>query len=85
VFVIPLGICRTRSVAKRKYVEKIENLGINSAQHSIEAELWLRSLSNRKRDAVEQATIENRRLCPGQVAVPVPWGVVAQGYELPSR
>jgi len=65
VLVIPLGICRTRS--KRKYVEKIENLGINSAQHSIEAELWLRSLSSRKRDPVEQATIENRRLCPRQM------------------
>jgi hypothetical protein len=52
-------------------MEEIEKLGINSTQHFIEstntmtfkrqAELWLTSLANRKRDPVEQTTIENRR------------------------
>ena len=69
--VIPLGICRTRSIAERKCMEEIEKLGINSAQRFIEststitfkeqAELWLKSLANRKRDPVEQTTIDNRR------------------------
>jgi hypothetical protein len=54
-----------------KCMEEIEKLGINSAQHFIEstsritfkeqAELWLKSLANRKRDPVEQTTIDNRR------------------------
>jgi len=69
--VISLGICRTRSIAERKCMEEIEKLGINSAQHFIkstskitfkeQAELWLKSLANRKRDPVEQTTIDNRR------------------------
>lgn len=52
-------------------MEEIEKLGINSAQHFIQstsrttfkqqAELWLKSLANRKRDPVEQTTIDNRR------------------------
>jgi len=69
--VIPLGICRTRSIAERKCMEEIEKLGINSTQHFIEstntvtfkqqAEIWLKSLASRKRDPVEQTTIDNRR------------------------
>src|SRR5215469_9727883 len=69
--VIPLGICRTRSIAERKCMEEIEKLGINSAQRFIEstatisfrqqAELWLKSLANRKRDPVQQTTIDNRK------------------------
>src|SRR5262249_29678467 len=69
--VIPLGICRTRSIAERKCMEEIEKLGINSTQLFLEstntitfkqeAELWLKSLANRKRDPVEQTTIDNRR------------------------
>jgi integrase len=69
--VISLGICRTRSIAERKCMEEIEKLGINSTQHFIEstsritfkeqAELWLKSLASRKRDPVEQTTIDNRR------------------------
>jgi integrase len=69
--VIPLGICRTRSIAERKCMEEIEKLGINSARSIIEststitfkqqAELWLKSLANRKRDPVEKTTINNRR------------------------
>jgi len=52
-------------------MEEIEKLGINSAQRFIEststvtfkdqAELWLKSLANRKRDPVEQTTVDNRR------------------------
>jgi hypothetical protein len=34
--VIPLGVCRTRTIAERKGVEKIEQLGINSARRFIE-------------------------------------------------
>jgi integrase len=69
--VISLGVCRTRSIAERKCMEEIEKLGINSTQHFIEstttitfkvqAERWLESLANRKRDPVEQTTIDNRR------------------------
>ena len=50
---------------------EIEKLGINSARHFVEstntitfkqqAELWLKSLANRKRNPVEQTTIDNRR------------------------
>ena len=52
-------------------MEQIEKLGINSTHHFVEltntttfkqqAELWLKSLANRKRDPIEQATIDNRR------------------------
>src|SRR5215469_14041438 len=69
--VVPLGICRTRSIAERKCMEEIEKLGVNSTRHFIEststitfkqqAEIWLKSLANRKRDPVEQTTIDNRR------------------------
>src|SRR5215469_14317031 len=51
--VIPLGMCRTRSIAERKCMEEIEKLGINSTQLFLEstatisfrqqAELWLKS------------------------------------------
>ena len=68
---IPLGVCRTRSIAQRKCAEHIEKAGINSTQHFIEttdsttfrhqAEFWLKSLSTRKRNPVEQTTINTRR------------------------
>ena len=68
---VALGICRTRTIAERKAAEKLEQLGINSAQHFIEAtssitfkeqgEIWLRSLSTRKRNPLEDSTIANRR------------------------
>jgi hypothetical protein len=68
---VPLGICRTRTIAERKAAEKLERLGINSNQHFIEAttsitfrkqgEWWLKSLSARKRNPLEQTTIDNRR------------------------
>jgi hypothetical protein len=69
--VIPLGVCRTRTIAERKGVEKIEQLGINSARRFIEVtstitfkhqgERWLKSLSTRKRNPLEQTTVDTRR------------------------
>jgi hypothetical protein len=62
----PIGICRTRTIAERAAAEKLEKLGINSAQTFIEAtstitfkaqgEIWLKSLANRKRNPLEQTT-----------------------------
>ena len=68
---VALGICRTRTIAQRRAAEKLEQLGINSAQTFIEStcsitfrqqgEIWLKSLSNRKRNPLEQTTIDNRQ------------------------
>jgi len=68
---ICLGICRTRTIAERAAAEKLEKLGINSAQTFIETtstitfkqqgEIWLKYLSNRKRNPLEQTTIDTRR------------------------
>ena len=68
---VPLGVCRTRTIAERKAAEELERLGINSNQHFIEAtssitfheqgERWLKSLSKRKRNPLEQTTIDNRQ------------------------
>jgi hypothetical protein len=69
--VIPLGLCRTETIAKRKCWEYIEKLGIGSTQHFVEntssvtfkeqGELWLRSLAKRKRNPIEETSIESRR------------------------
>lgn len=69
--VVPLGLCRTRTIAERKGAEKIGQLGINSAQHFVEitstltfgqqGEQWLKTLSTRKRNPLERTTIDNRR------------------------
>jgi len=75
-----LGICHTRTIAERAAAEKLEQLGVNSAQTFIETtstvtfkqqgEIWLKSLSNRKRNPLEQTTIDTRRyamdkwICP---------------------
>jgi len=66
-----LGLCRTRTIAERAAAEKLDQLGINSAKTFVEAtstisfkaqgEIWLRSLANRKRNPLEQTTIETRR------------------------
>ena len=66
-----LGVCRTRSIAQRQCAEHIEKAGVNSTQHFTEttdstafrqqAEFWLKSLSTRKRNPVEQTTIDTRR------------------------
>jgi hypothetical protein len=68
---LALGACRTRTIAERKGAERLEQLGINSTQNFIEAnstvtfreqgEIWLRSLATRKRNPLEQTTIDNRR------------------------
>ncbi len=67
----PLGVCRTRTIAERAAAEKLEQLGINSTQTFIEAtsnitvkqqgETWLKSLVSRKRNPLEQTTIDTRR------------------------
>jgi hypothetical protein len=66
-----LGTCRTRTIAQRRAAEKLEQLGINSTQTFIEVnsnvtfrqqgEIWLKSLANRKRNPLEQTTIDHRR------------------------
>jgi integrase len=66
-----LGVCRTRSIAERRAAELLGRLGINSTRRIIEAtssiffrrqaEIWLKSLSQRKRNPLEQATIDTRR------------------------
>jgi len=68
---LAVGIYSTRTKAERAAAEKLEQLGINSAQTFIEstsnitfrqqAEIWLKSLVNRKRNPLEQTTIDNRR------------------------
>jgi hypothetical protein len=68
---IPLGVCRTRTIAERAAAERLEQLGVNSTQNFVEAtsrisfrqqgELWLKSLSTRKRNPVERTTIDTRR------------------------
>jgi len=69
--VVPIGICRTRTIAERKAAEKLEQLGINSARQFHEAnarttfrqqgERWLKSIAERKRNPLEQTTIDTRR------------------------
>ncbi|HSY64928.1 MAG TPA: hypothetical protein VK829_10025 [Terriglobales bacterium] len=69
--IVPLGICRTRTIAERKAAEKLEQLGINSARRFHEAnarttfkqqgEWWIKSLAQRKRNPLEQTTIDTRR------------------------
>ena len=68
---VSLGVCRTRTIAERNAAEKLEELGINSIQTFREStscitfkeqgEIWLQSLANRKRNPLEQTTIDNRR------------------------
>jgi hypothetical protein len=69
--VFALGICQSRTIAERKAAEKIEKLGINSTRRFIETtsqttfkqqgERWLESLAKRKRNPLEQTTIDNRK------------------------
>ena len=68
---LALGRHRTRTAAERAAAEKLEQLGVNSAQTFVEttstitfkqqAEIWLKSLASRKRNPVEQTTIDTRR------------------------
>ena len=66
-----LGVCRTRSIAERMAREFLERIGLNSVQafreatstirFSDQAEVWLKSLSLRRRNPLEQTTIDTRR------------------------
>src|SRR5215469_8648105 len=68
---VSLGLCRTRTIALRQAAQKLEELGVNSNQTFIEstsnitfrqqAEIWLKSLGNRKRNPLEQTTIDTRQ------------------------
>jgi hypothetical protein len=68
---VSLGVCLTRTIAGRTAAETLEKLGINSTQTFIEVtsnitfkdqgEIWLKSLANRKRNPLEQTTIDTRR------------------------
>ena len=68
---VALGFCRTRTIAERVAAEKLEKLGINSTQTFIEVtstvtfkqqgEIWLKSLAKRKRNPLEQTTIDTRK------------------------
>ena len=68
---LALGCHRTRTAAERAAAEKLEQLGINSAQTFIEAtsnitfkqqgEIYLKALANRKRNPLEHTTIDTRR------------------------
>jgi hypothetical protein len=69
--VIPLSTFAKRGHAEREAVRRIEQLGINSTQRFVEAtssttfkqqgEWWLKSLAERKRNPLEQTTVDNRR------------------------
>ena len=69
--VIPLGICRTRTIARRKLAEHLEKIGVNSTRTFVEsttritfneqAEIWLKCLGQRKREPLEQTTIDRCR------------------------
>jgi hypothetical protein len=69
--VVSLGFCRSLRDAERKADEEMSRLGVNSAKRFNEAtstttlrqqgEWWLKSLGLRKRNPVEQTTIDNRQ------------------------
>lgn len=68
---IPLGCCRTYTIAQREADKRLVELGINSERQFHEAtstttfrdqgEAWLKSLATQKRKRIEQTTIDNRR------------------------
>jgi integrase len=69
---VALGICTSRSVARRKLLEHIEREGINSKEafttttapattFRAQAEKWIASLSTRRRKPVKPATIHGWR------------------------
>ena len=69
---IPLGICRTPSIAKQKLREHLEATGVNSKQSFIEntspattfraqAERWIAAMPTRRRKPVKPATIRGWR------------------------
>lgn len=69
---VPLGVCRTKSIAKQRLREHLEKTGVNSRQSFVEntspattfeeqAEKWIASLPTRRRKPVKPATIEGWR------------------------
>lgn len=69
---VPLGVCRTKTIARRLLREYIERTGINSQRtfregtapdltFAEQAERWIRSLPTRRRRPVKPATIANWR------------------------
>jgi hypothetical protein len=76
---LALGRCRTRTIAERAAAEKLEQLGVNSAHTFIEVtstvtfkqqgEIWLKSLANRKRNPLEQTTIDTRQYAFGKLSL----------------
>jgi integrase len=68
---IPLGPCRTRTIATRNAAAQLEKLAVNSTQTFIEStcsttfaqqgEIYLQRLATRKRNPLEQSTIDIRR------------------------
>jgi integrase len=69
---VPLGICRTPSIARQKLREHLEATGVNTKQSFIEntspattfrtqAEKWIASLPTRRRKPVKPATIHGWR------------------------
>ena len=88
--VLSIGIHRTRTIAERAAAEKLEKLGVNSTQAFIEttssntfkqqAEVWLKSLTNRKRIQLNRRRSTHADT-PGQVNVPLfrgEWSLIAE-------
>jgi len=69
--IVSLGLCRTKREAREKADATIVQLGINSSRSFKEAtstttfrqqgEWWLKSLATRKRNPLQQTTIDTRR------------------------
>ena len=69
---VPLGICRTPSIARQKLREHLDAIGVNTKQSFVEntspattlrqqAEVWITALPTRRRRPVKPATIHGWR------------------------
>jgi integrase len=78
---ISLGVCRTSSIAKQKLREYIESAGVNSQRsyttHTApattfrsQAEVWIKSLSTRRRKPVKPATLSGWQHALGKWILP---------------
>lgn len=79
---IALGVCPTKTVAKRKLREYIETSGVNDEQTFIEctspaltfekqAKIWLDGVKNRNRRPVKPATLKGWQSCLDKWLVPI--------------
>jgi integrase len=79
---IALGVCPTKTVAKRKLREYVEASGVNDEQTFIEstssaltfekqAKIWLDGVKNRKRRPVKPATLKGWQSCLDKWLVPI--------------